>query len=227
MNESISIIEACDFLKCSQAQLLQMLDGGQVPGLNFGTAWVIPRLAFFEAVNTLAFQAAGRRRGAEDTPPPSSSRSTTDVATAPTHVGLDGHSDKQAYAQEFMSSIGMSVEFEDSETQKRSRVIESYLHDGIAILIYEFTGRTPYYFGVVADPDTKRQSGELIGSSYSITKTKKAAEAFALTLATKEPPTSGIAIDQNAMPVKRGPGRPRRPRSTLIDPASMNLNHAA
>jgi len=226
MNESIGIVEACDFLKCSQLQLLQMLDDGDIPDLNFGTAWVIPRAAFFQAVNTLALHAATRRKGIEHSPPPSASPSATDVVPAAPHVelpSLDGASDEQVYAQEFISSLGMSVKFSDSETQKRSRVVESYLHEGMAVLIYEFTGRTGRrdYFAVVADPGTGRQSGELIGPSYSIKKTKTAAAAFARALATEGPTTAQpgtpaahhIAASTLTAAERRGPGRPRKPRS--------------
>jgi excisionase family DNA binding protein len=59
--ESISTEEACMFLECAEPKLQELLREGVVPALKFGKAWVIPRHAFFQAMNALAIQAAGER----------------------------------------------------------------------------------------------------------------------------------------------------------------------
>jgi excisionase family DNA binding protein len=52
--EKVSIDEACAFLECEKPKLLELLREGVVPGLKYGKAWVIPREAFFGAMNRLA-----------------------------------------------------------------------------------------------------------------------------------------------------------------------------
>lgn len=62
MNEDIEIDEACSFLKCSKPRLLQALETGSIPGVRLDQTWVIPRLAFFQAINELAIREAEARR---------------------------------------------------------------------------------------------------------------------------------------------------------------------
>jgi excisionase family DNA binding protein len=52
--DKVSIEEACQFLECEKPKLLELLREGVVPGLKYGKAWVIPREAFFGAMNRLA-----------------------------------------------------------------------------------------------------------------------------------------------------------------------------
>ena len=62
MSEDISMEEACEFLQCGPVRLLQLLNGGELPGLKVGRSWVLPRVAFFDAVNRKATKAAELRR---------------------------------------------------------------------------------------------------------------------------------------------------------------------
>jgi excisionase family DNA binding protein len=62
MNESISVDEACEFLECEKPKLMALLREGELPGVKFGKAWVIPREAFFAVVNATALQEAKQRR---------------------------------------------------------------------------------------------------------------------------------------------------------------------
>ena len=61
-SQSISTEEACDFLECEKPKLQELLREGVVPALKFGKAWVMPRQAFFQAMNALAIQAAKERQ---------------------------------------------------------------------------------------------------------------------------------------------------------------------
>lgn len=54
VHEKITTREAAAFLECSEETLLEELRNGRVPGLKIGKAWVIPRPAFFEAMNERA-----------------------------------------------------------------------------------------------------------------------------------------------------------------------------
>lgn len=56
--DKISPDEACCFLECAHPKLMELLGDGTLPGLKYGKAWVIPREAFLQAVNQLAFQSA-------------------------------------------------------------------------------------------------------------------------------------------------------------------------
>lgn len=64
-NESISIADACAFLDCQKPKLLELLREGAIPALKIGEEWVIPRSAFFQAVNDLARRSAEERRRKE------------------------------------------------------------------------------------------------------------------------------------------------------------------
>lgn len=65
-NERISVEEACDFLDCSASQLFKLLCSGEIPGVQYGRAWVIPKRAFIERVNSNALAWKGK----ESTPAP-------------------------------------------------------------------------------------------------------------------------------------------------------------
>lgn len=56
--DKVSIEEACQFLECEKPKLQELLREGILPGLKLGKAWVIPRVAFFDAVNRLAAEEA-------------------------------------------------------------------------------------------------------------------------------------------------------------------------
>jgi len=56
--------EACTVLKCGMVVLHEALQKGILPGMKMGKEWVIPRQAFFAAVNKLAVEEAQERRRA-------------------------------------------------------------------------------------------------------------------------------------------------------------------
>lgn len=60
--DKISLEEACAFLECARPKLMELLGEGLIPGIQLGKAWVIPRLAFFQAVNQLALDSAETAR---------------------------------------------------------------------------------------------------------------------------------------------------------------------
>ena len=53
-NEKVSISDACAFIECEPPKLMELLRSGVVPGFKQGKSWVIPRAAFFAAMNDLA-----------------------------------------------------------------------------------------------------------------------------------------------------------------------------
>ena len=55
--EKISVADAAEYLECTATRVLELLREGQLPGMKYGKAWVIPRAAFFDAVNVAAVQA--------------------------------------------------------------------------------------------------------------------------------------------------------------------------
>ena len=72
-SEKITIEEVAEFLECSEERVQDMLREGRLPGFKPGKAWVIPRVAFFDAVNVAAVQAQAVRldsaRGPQATAP--------------------------------------------------------------------------------------------------------------------------------------------------------------
>jgi len=56
-SEKITVEEVADFLECSKVRVQDMLREGLLPGWKPGKAWVIPRAAFYDAVNVAAVQA--------------------------------------------------------------------------------------------------------------------------------------------------------------------------
>lgn len=66
--EKISHEEAAAFLECTELRLAALLREGRLPGLKAGRHWVIPRRAFYDAVNQLAIDAASALR-VERSPP--------------------------------------------------------------------------------------------------------------------------------------------------------------
>lgn len=56
--------EACRELECSEVKLKQLIACGDIPAVQPGKAYVIPRQAFYEAVNELAKREAEKRRAA-------------------------------------------------------------------------------------------------------------------------------------------------------------------
>lgn len=219
-NEVISFENACEVLKCSEAALLQMLASGEIPGLHFGVAWVIPRVAFIRAVNGLAIQAAIRRRDTKAPAEvlPAAKQLTADLAAKQAFKQTAATDRADETAPELVSALEMTIKFSDPEMQKRSRVLESYVHAGMLVRIYEFTGSSGLrdYFAVVVDPFTKRQAGETVGTSYSVKDTKKAAEAYAKAWAANGANPGAIAECLPVQQPRRGkPGRPpKRPQPT-------------
>ena len=59
--------EACALLQCSPARLRQLIARGDIPAVQAGKAYVIPRQAFCEAINALANKEAQRRAAAANT----------------------------------------------------------------------------------------------------------------------------------------------------------------
>jgi len=57
-NQKISLEEAAEFLECTVVQVMEELRAGTLPGVKIGKPWVIPRPAFFTAVNEMAVTAA-------------------------------------------------------------------------------------------------------------------------------------------------------------------------
>jgi excisionase family DNA binding protein len=62
MSELIAMPEVCEYFVCSEARIIEMLRGGELPGVKFGRSWAIPRQAFWQRVNELALQEAEERR---------------------------------------------------------------------------------------------------------------------------------------------------------------------
>lgn len=50
----LSIEDACAAISCGPIKLRSMLAAGELPGLKIGKEWVIPRRAFFQALNERA-----------------------------------------------------------------------------------------------------------------------------------------------------------------------------
>jgi excisionase family DNA binding protein len=66
----ISDDEACAVLECSLPRLRQLIALGDIPAIQPGKAYVIPRQAFYEAINALAKREAQKRAAAANSPPP-------------------------------------------------------------------------------------------------------------------------------------------------------------
>ena len=71
--QKISVAEAASFLECSEERVSELMRLGELPGLKKGRAWVLPRPAFYTAVNQMAVTDAAAIRGA-NTPAPTPTR---------------------------------------------------------------------------------------------------------------------------------------------------------
>lgn len=65
---TISVDEACSLLECKKETLFAELRTGNLPGLQYGKGWIIPREAFIHRLNQAALQAAEYRRGQDQKP---------------------------------------------------------------------------------------------------------------------------------------------------------------
>ena len=68
-HHKISVAEAATFLECSEERVSELMRLGELPGLKKGRAWVLPRPAFYTAVNEMAVADAAAIRGANTSAP--------------------------------------------------------------------------------------------------------------------------------------------------------------
>jgi hypothetical protein len=182
MNEEIPIDEACSFLKCGKPRLFQALETGSIPGIKLGQTWVIPRFAFFQAINELAIsEAEARRANVQRT-----------EAKRGAHVDVPGLLASEGRGKpaatggpetvRLRSVLPADAEPATTESWNHDKMIEEYSHKGMLIQIYQDApvgSRPPSYFALVFNPNAKNPTSASWGASGSIDETKKVAEARA------------------------------------------------
>ena len=62
MRPILAVSEVAEMLQCEESTVQELLRRGELPGLKFGRAWIVPSEPLLQCLNQMALEEATKRR---------------------------------------------------------------------------------------------------------------------------------------------------------------------